>query len=75
LWGDRSGEPPGAVRELAAMTVALSDGLAVQVLAEPGSVDVQSILAMWRSFMETTLALAVAQARTAAADPRSLRSP
>ena len=33
------------MRELAAMTVALTDGLAVQVLAEPGSVDVRSVLA------------------------------
>ncbi len=56
LWGDLAGEPPAMVRELAAMTVALSDGLAVQVLAEPGSVDVQGAFALWRSFMETVLA-------------------
>jgi AcrR family transcriptional regulator len=65
LWGDGPGDPPQVVRDLAAIAVALPDGLAVQMLAEPGSVDVQSILAMWRSFMETTLAAAVAQARTA----------
>ena len=41
LWGDRPGDPPAAVHHLAAMTVALTDGLAVQVLAEPGSVDVR----------------------------------
>jgi AcrR family transcriptional regulator len=56
LWGERTGEPPQAIRELAAMTVALSDGLAVQVLAEPGSVDVRSAFATWRAFMETVLA-------------------
>jgi AcrR family transcriptional regulator len=56
LWGERSGDPPQPVRELAAMTVALSDGLAVQVLAEPGSVDVHSVFATWRTFMERVLA-------------------
>ena len=56
LWGDRAGDPPPVVRELAAMTVALTDGLAVQLLAEPGSVDVRSVLDTWRSFMETVLA-------------------
>ena len=61
LWGDRSGDPPQAVRDLAAMTVALSDGLAVQVLAEPGSVDVHSAFAIWRTFMESVLVSAVAR--------------
>jgi AcrR family transcriptional regulator len=70
LWGDGPGDPPQVVRNLAAIAVALPDGLAVQFLAEPGSVDVQSVLAMWRSFMETTLAAAVAQAKAAAADPK-----
>jgi AcrR family transcriptional regulator len=56
LWGDRPGDPPPVVRQLAAMTVALTDGLAVQVLAEPGSVDVRSVLETWRTFMEVTLA-------------------
>ena len=41
LWGDRPADPPPVVHELAAITVALPDGLAVQLLAEPGSVDVQ----------------------------------
>lgn len=58
IWGDGSGDPPRVVREIAAMTVALTDGLAVQVLAEPGSIDVRSILDTWRSFMETALASA-----------------
>jgi AcrR family transcriptional regulator len=56
LWGDLPGAPSPVVRELAAMTVALSDGLAVQVLAESGSVDVHGAFALWRSFMETVLA-------------------
>ncbi len=55
LWGDLPGDPSPVVRELAAMTVALSDGLAVQVLAESGSVDVQGAFSLWRSFMETVL--------------------
>jgi AcrR family transcriptional regulator len=62
LWGDQAGEPSAFVRELAAMTVALSDGLAVQVLAEPGSVDVHSAFATWRMFMEMVLASASAGA-------------
>lgn len=60
LWGDRPGDPPPVVRELAAITVALTDGLAVQVLAEPGSIDVRNVLHTWRSFMETALASAAA---------------
>ena len=60
LWGDRPGDPPPVVRELAAITVALTDGLAVQVLAEPGSVDVRSVLDIWRSFMESVFASAAA---------------
>jgi AcrR family transcriptional regulator len=55
LWGDQAGDPPLVVRELAAMTVALTDGLAVQVLAEPGSVNVRSVLTTWRAFMESVL--------------------
>ncbi|OFW55597.1 MAG: hypothetical protein A2133_09545 [Actinobacteria bacterium RBG_16_64_13] len=60
LWGDRTEDAPVAVRDLAAMTVALTDGLAVQLLAEPGSVDIASTLALWRSFVETVLASMVA---------------
>jgi AcrR family transcriptional regulator len=56
LWGDRTQDAPVIVRDLAAMTVALTDGLAVQLLAEPGSVDVASTLAVWRSFVEGVLA-------------------
>jgi len=61
LWGDREHTPPPIVYQLAAMTVALTDGLAVQTLAEPGSIDVQAILAAWQAFLETTLARAAAE--------------
>lgn len=56
LWGDRASDPPEVVRNVAAMTIALTDGLAVQLLAEPGSVDGAAALATWQSFVETTLA-------------------
>jgi AcrR family transcriptional regulator len=56
LWGDRTDGAPVAVRDVAAMTVALTDGLALQLLAEPGSVDIASTLALWRSFVESVLA-------------------
>ncbi len=69
LWGDRAGDPPPVVRELAAMTVALTDGLAVQVLAEPGSVDVRSVLDIWRSFVESTLASASAADAATGTEP------
>jgi AcrR family transcriptional regulator len=69
LWGDRAGDPPPVVRELAAMTVALTDGLAVQLLAEPGSVDVRSVLDTWRSFVESTLASASAADAATGTDP------
>jgi AcrR family transcriptional regulator len=62
LWGDSAGDPPAVVRELAAMTVALTDGLAVQVLAEPDSVDVRSALATWRSLVQTVLESALESA-------------
>lgn len=58
LWGDRSVEAPEVVRNVAAMTVALTDGLAVQILAEPGCIDIPGVLAVWRSFVEGVLASA-----------------
>jgi len=61
LWGDRTEEAPVIVRDVAAMTVALTDGLAVQLLAEPGCVDVADILATWRSFVEGVLTSASAR--------------
>ncbi len=60
LWGDRPGDPPPAVHHLAAISVALPDGLAVQLLAEPGSVDVASVMTMYRSFMEMVMAAVAA---------------
>jgi AcrR family transcriptional regulator len=71
LWGDREGDPPQAVRDLATMTVALSDGLAVQMLAEPGSVDVRAVFATWRTFLETALSAAVSEANGAAGQAES----
>jgi AcrR family transcriptional regulator len=56
LWGDRAGEPPPMVRDLAAILVALPDGLAVQMLAEPGSVDVHRTLGSMRDFIEGVMA-------------------
>ncbi len=64
LWGDRDEQPPEAVRNVATMTVALSDGLAVQLLAEPKSVDVTAVLKVWRSFVEGVLASATASSST-----------
>jgi AcrR family transcriptional regulator len=51
-----NGDVPPEIRELAAMTIALTDGLAVQILAEPGSVDVGPALALWRRFLDERLA-------------------
>jgi AcrR family transcriptional regulator len=56
LWGDRTERAPQIVRDVAAMTVAVTDGLALQLLAEPGSVDVASTLNTWKRFVESVLA-------------------
>lgn len=56
LWGDRAEDAPETVRDVAAMTVALTDGLAVQLLAEPDCIDVAGTLALWRAFVEGVLA-------------------
>lgn len=56
LWGDRDESTPQIVYDVAAMSVAVTDGLALQLLAEPGSVNVASVLATWRQFVETILA-------------------
>ncbi|MBN1321691.1 MAG: TetR/AcrR family transcriptional regulator [Thermoleophilia bacterium] len=58
LWGDQAADPPEVVRNVAAMTIALTDGLAVQLLAEPGSVDGAAALTTWRTFVEGVLASA-----------------
>ena len=56
LWGDRPGDPPPIVHDLAAILVALPDGLAVQTLAEPGAIDVHRTLEAMRNFMEGVMA-------------------
>ena len=55
IWTGRVGDAPEVVRDLAAMTVALTDGLAVQILTEPGSVDVPRVLGLWSSFIDRQL--------------------
>ncbi len=54
FWGDR-GDPPAVIEDLAALTVALADGLAIQVLADPDKVDVPRALALWKAFVERTI--------------------
>jgi AcrR family transcriptional regulator len=56
LWPGVPDGVPDEVLDIAALTVAISDGLAVQILAEPGSVDVPRALATWRSFIDQVLA-------------------
>ena len=58
LWGGQADDPPEAVRNAAAMTIALTDGLAVQLLAQPGSVDAGAVFAAWQTFIEGVLASA-----------------
>lgn len=55
LWAGSVENTPPLLRDVAAMTVALADGLAVQILAEPGSVDVARALAAWRAFIDHVL--------------------
>lgn len=55
LWAGEPGAVPSEVLDIAALTVAISDGLAVQILAEPGSVDVSRALATWRLFVDHVL--------------------
>ena len=56
LWAGNVENTPPILRDIAAMTVALADGLAVQILAEPGSVDVPRALSTWQAFIGQTLA-------------------
>jgi AcrR family transcriptional regulator len=55
FWDDR-GEIPDVIKDLAALTVAMVDGLAIQVLAEPGKIDVARALAVWKRFLAQTIA-------------------
>jgi AcrR family transcriptional regulator len=57
LWGlagddDEQGATEDA-RALSAMTVALQDGLALQILAEPAAVDAERVWALWEKFLLT----------------------
>jgi AcrR family transcriptional regulator len=54
--GARRAPPPPIVHDLAAILVALPDGLAVQTLAEPGAIDVHRTLEAMRNFMEGVMA-------------------
>ena len=42
-------------RAVGAMHVALTDGLAIQVLVDPGGVDVQLIAELWEDFVRSRL--------------------
>jgi AcrR family transcriptional regulator len=53
LSGDEERETTEDTRALSAMTLALQDGLALQVLAEPGAVDTERIWALWEEFLGT----------------------
>jgi AcrR family transcriptional regulator len=55
FWDDR-GDVPDVIRDLAALTVAMTDGLAIQVLADPTKVDVPRALALWKRFIAQTIA-------------------
>jgi AcrR family transcriptional regulator len=55
VWDDR-GEVPDVIKDLAALSVAVVDGLAIQVLAEPSKVDVPRALALWKRFISQTVA-------------------
>jgi AcrR family transcriptional regulator len=51
LSGDQGRESTDDIRALSAMTLALQDGLALQVLAEPDAVDTERIWALWEEFL------------------------
>ncbi|MCE5255089.1 MAG: TetR/AcrR family transcriptional regulator [Actinomycetia bacterium] len=54
IWGLSGNEEQEAtedIRALSAMTLALQDGLALQILAEPGAVDTEHIWALWEEFL------------------------
>jgi AcrR family transcriptional regulator len=61
FWDGR-GEVPPVIEDLAALTVAMTDGLAIQVLADPEKVDVPRALGVWKSFVEQTIAAAAREA-------------
>ena len=61
-WGLGSDEnTPTEIRALSAITLALSDGLALQVLAEPGSVDMDTVWSLWEEFADSIVARSTEQ--------------
>lgn len=60
--------PSETIRTLAAMTIAIGDGLAIQLLASPDSPNVDLAAALWRDYLEWTLR------RLAAATPPEAQS-
>ena len=57
FWDGRGPAPP-VIEDLAALTVAMTDGLAIQMLADRDKVDVPRALGVWKSFVEQTIAAA-----------------
>jgi hypothetical protein len=55
LAGDKEQESAADMKALSAMTLALQDGLALQVLAEPDAVDTDRIWALWEEFLDTAV--------------------
>lgn len=55
LSGDQEQESADDMKALSAMTLALQDGLALQVLAEPDAVDTDRIWALWEEFLDTAI--------------------
>lgn len=51
LWPEERGNAPGQVAVLAAMTMALFDGLALQLLADPNSVDIDRVVSTWNAIL------------------------
>jgi AcrR family transcriptional regulator len=55
LSGDQERESTDNIKALSAMTLALQDGLALQVLAEPDAVDTDRVWALWEEFLDTAM--------------------
>ena len=56
LAGSDAGDLPDDLRDLAALCVAVVDGLSAQVIAESGSLDVPRVFGLWWSMVEERLA-------------------
>jgi AcrR family transcriptional regulator len=55
LAGDDEQQATEDARALSAMTVALQDGLGLQILAEPQAVDTDRVWALWEEFLVTRM--------------------